>query len=210
MAFAADHFLPVLADRIRRAADSRGHALVAIDGRSLAGKTKLATDLLPYLGPTGSILAVDSYFEPLDDPATTTLLERRWRLRADELRAALKDLRAGRTVRHRPYDWDNDRLHPETIIAPGLVLAEGLGAMKRELRPFYDFSIWVEGRRATRLDRLVARDGSRYLELWTGQWLPLEEAYVAAEEPWRAADLIVAGADITASEVGAQLLTTGG
>lgn len=208
MPFAADHFLPALAAGVRQAADARGHALVAIDGRSLAGKTKLATDLLPHLGHTASILAVDSYFEPLDPPSTP-VLARRWRLRADALRTALADLKAGRKVHHRPYDWDNDRVLPETIIAPGLVLAEGLGALKRELRAFYDFSIWVEGRHATRLDRLVARDGSRYLELWTGQWLPLEEDYVAAEEPWRAADLIVAGADITISAVGAQLLTTG-
>jgi uridine kinase len=208
MPFAADHFLPALAARIRQAADRHGHALVAIDGRSLAGKTKLATDLLPHLGPTGCILAVDSYFEPLDPPGTP-ILARRWRLRADELRAALDDLKAGRTVRHRAYDWDNDRVLPEQVIAPGLVLAEGLGAMKGELRGLYDFSIWVEGLRATRLDRLVARDGARYLELWTGQWLPLEEAYVSAKQPWRDADLVVAGADITISEVGAQLLTTG-
>lgn len=209
MPFAADRFLPALADRVRQAADAEGHAIVAIDGRSLAGKTRLATDLLPHLGPAGSILAVDSYFEPVDDPATTPLPERRWRLRADELRTALEGLKAGRPVRHRPYDWDRDRLLPETVITPGLVIAEGLGAMKRELRHLYGFSIWVEGRRATRIDRLVARDGSRYLDLWTGQWLPLEEAYVAAEEPWKAADLIVAGADITISEIGAQLLTTG-
>ncbi len=210
MRFAADHFLPALANRVRQAADAGGHALVAIDGRSLAGKTKLATDLLGHLGPSGSILAVDSYFEPLDDPATTPVLERRWQLRSDELRAALQGLKAGRAVRHRPYDWDHDRLMPERVIAPGLVLAEGLGALKRELRSLYDFSIWVEGRGATRLDRLVARDGSRYLELWTGQWLPLEEAYVTGEEPWKAADLYVAGVDITVSEIGAQLLTTGG
>jgi hypothetical protein len=55
------------------------------------------------------------------------------------------------------------------------------------------------------MDRIIARDGGRYLDLWVGQWLPLEEAYIADQQPWKAADLYVAGADITISEIGAQL-----
>jgi len=208
MPFAADRFLPALAARIRQATGADGRALIAIDGRSLAGKTQLATDLLPHLGPEAGILAVDSYFEPLNDPATTPVAERLWRLRLDALKAALETLKAGKPVRHTPYDWDRDRFHPETAIRPGIVLVEGLGALRAELRPFYDFAIWIEGRHATRLDRIVARDGDRYLDLWVGQWLPLEEAYMAAEKPWKAADVYVAGVDMTIGEVGAQLLAS--
>jgi uridine kinase len=205
MPFAADHFLPALAARIRQAADADGRALVAIDGRSLAGKTQLAAEILPHLGRAASILAVDSYFEPLNDPQTTLPAERRWGLRLDELRSALRSLKAGRSVRHRPYDWDRDHFHPETVIDPGVVLVEGLGALRFQLRPLYDFAIWIEGRHSTRIDRIVSRDGGRYLDLWVGQWLKLEEAYVAAEEPWKGVDLYVAGADISVSEIGAQL-----
>jgi uridine kinase len=205
MPYAADHFLPALAARIRQAAGADGRALVAIDGRSLAGKTQLALELLPHLGPGAAILAVDSYFAPLNEPQTTPPAERRWRLRFDELTAALRLLRSGKPVRHTPYDWDLDRLHPETVIRPGIVLVEGLGALRGELRGFYDFAIWVEGRYSTRMDRIVARDGNRYLDLWVGQWLPLEEAYIAGEKPWNAADLFVAGADMSVGEIGAQL-----
>ena len=208
MPFAADHFLPALAARIRRAADANGRALVAIDGRSLAGKTQLATELVGHLGPTGSILAVDSYFEPLNDPKTTPVAERLWRLRFDELKAALGSLTAGEPVRHAPYDWERDHVRPETVIKPGIVLVEGLGALRSELCGFYEYAIWVEGHHATQIDRIIAREGRRYLDLWVGQWLPLEEAYIAAEKPWKAADLYVAGADITISEVGAQLLAS--
>jgi uridine kinase len=209
MPFAADHFLPALAARIRQAADPGGCALVAIDGRSLAGKTQLAADLLPHLGPTAGILAVDSYFEPLNDPKTTPMADRLWRLRLDDLKAALAALKAGKPVRHRPYDWDRDQFHPETVIRPGIILVEGLGALRHELRPFYDFVIWIEGRHSTRVERIVARDGTRYLDLWVGQWLPLEEAYIATEKPWQAADIYVAGADISISEIGAQLAAAG-
>jgi uridine kinase len=205
MIFAADRFLPALAARIHQAAGSDGRAIIAIDGRSLAGKTQLAAEVLPYLGPAASVLAVDSYFEPLNDPRTTPVAERLWRLRLDDLTAALQSLKAGKAVRHTPYDWDHDHLHPETVVGPGIVLVEGLGALRAELRRFYDFAIWVEGKHATRMDRIVARDGDRYLDLWVGQWLPLEEAYIAGEKPWKAADLYVAGADISISEIGAQL-----
>jgi uridine kinase len=209
MPYAADNFLPALAARIRQAAGADGRALVAIDGRSLAGKTQLAADLLPHLGPRASVLAVDSYFEPLNDAQKTPVAERLWRLRLDDLKAALASLKAGRPVRHRPYDWDHDRFHPEAIIEPGIVLVEGLGALRRELRPFYDFIIWIEGRHSTRMERIVARDGNRYRDLWVGQWLPLEEAYIAAEEPWKAADVYVAGAEMSIGEVGAQLASAG-
>jgi uridine kinase len=209
MPFAADRFLPALAARIRQAADANGQALVAIDGRSLAGKTQLALELLPHLGPDASVLTVDSYFEPLDDPRTTPPSQRRWRLRFDDLTAALQALKSGRPVRHAPYDWDLDRSHPETVIRPGIVLVEGLGALRRELRGFYDFAVWVEGRHSTRMDRIAARDGNRYLDLWVDQWLPLEEAYVTSEKPWKAADLFVAGADISIGEIGAQLTGNG-
>jgi uridine kinase len=205
MPFAADRFLPALAARIRQAAGADGRALIAIDGRSLAGKTQLAAEVLPHLGPAASVVAVDSYFEPLNDPRTTPVAERLWRLRLDDLTAALQSLKAGKAVRHTPYDWDHDHLHPETVVGPGIVLVEGLGALRAELRRFYDFAIWVEGKHATRMDRIVARDGDRYLDLWVGQWLPLEEAYIAGEKPWKAADLYVAGADISISEIGAQL-----
>jgi uridine kinase len=205
MPFAADHFLPALAARIRQAAGADGRALVAIDGRSLAGKTQLATDLLPHLGAEASVVAVDSYFEPLDDPRTTPPAMRRWRLRLDDLKSALQSLKAGEAVRHKPYDWDRDQTHAEIVIRPGIVLVEGVGALRRELRRFYGFTIWVEGRHSTRMDRIIARDGGRYLDLWVGQWLPLEEAYIADQQPWKAADLYVAGADITISEIGAQL-----
>jgi uridine kinase len=205
MPFAADRFLPALAARIRQAAGAGGRALIAIDGRSLAGKTQLAAEVLPHLGLAASVLAVDSYFEPLNDPRTTPLAERLWRLRLDDLTAALQSLKAGKAVRYTPYDWDHDHLHPETVVGPGIVLVEGLGALRAEFRRFYDFAIWVEGKHATRMDRIVARDGDRFLDLWVGQWLPLEEAYIAAEKPWKAADLYVAGADISISEIGAQL-----
>lgn len=205
MPFAADHFLPALAARIRQAADADGHALVAIDGRSLAGKTQLATELLPHLGPAASILAVDGFFEPLNDPATTPVAKRLWRFRFDALKAALQSLKGGRPIRHTPYDWDHDHFRAETEVRPGIVLVEGLGALRSELRGYYDLVIWVEGRHSTRMDRIVARDGGRFLDLWVGQWLPLEEEYMAVEKPWKAADVYVAGADISISEIGAQV-----
>ncbi|HEY1561504.1 MAG TPA: hypothetical protein VGF71_11515 [Caulobacteraceae bacterium] len=39
---------------------------------------------------------------------------------------------------------------------------------------------------------------------WEKDWMPRERAYVRGEQPWRKADLIVAGAEIDLAEVGIQ------
>jgi uridine kinase len=90
------------------------------------------------------------------------------------------------------------------IDAPFLIV-EGLYAMRADIADLYDARIWVEGRADTRMARVMSRDGPSRIDRWRDEWLPLEQTYIEREQPWRRADLFVAGADLRISDVGRQL-----
>jgi len=159
------------------------------------------------LSPHAAIVRVDNFFKPLAE----------WRpqfgraiphLRWEDLLIVLNQLRAGQTARYRAYDWRKDRLGPETDVQADCVIVEGLYALKKSAAELYDLAIWVEAGMDSRMNRVVARDGTAFLDRWNREYLPLERDYVEDEEPWRRADIVVAGADMALSKLGPQLLAT--
>ena len=194
-------FLDALAERIL-AVPSRGAAkLVAIDGWGCGGKTALAEGLLDRLEPQVQYLSTDEFFAGFGvaDPGPVPHL--RW----GEFLKALSDLRERGVAGVRAYDWQAGAVAPSAAIAGGAWLVEGLFSLRPEARPLYDLTIWVQGRLDTRLDRVAARDGAHMIPFWEREWAPRERAYVAAERPWRMADLVVAGADLNVGQLGAAL-----
>jgi hypothetical protein len=73
----------------------------------------------------------------------------------------------------------------------GIVIVEGRYACMKALTTFYDFRIWVDSPREVRQDRL--RRGNGHGPVPDVQWLPDEEAYLAAQDPAGAAHLRVDG-----------------
>ena len=65
--------------------------------------------------------------------------------------------------------------------------------LRTELRHYASVSIWVETPRGVRLARGIERDGEAARSRWTDEWMPAEEAYVAAMRPGAAAMLVVDG-----------------
>lgn len=176
-------------------------ALIAIDGRGCSGKSTLATQLAESLGPSATVLGVDSFFTPFAEqqaPAPGVLRHLRWR----EFQEAIAQFRQGRGLHYRPYDWDADRLLPsETVDAP-LLVVEGLYAMHRDVADLYDARIWIESDLSTRWDRVLHRDGPRRIDRWRDEWVLLEQRYVDEQQPWRRADVMVAGIGLCVSELG--------
>jgi uridine kinase len=181
-----------------------GRTLIGIDGRGGSGKSTLAKDLRDALAPRAAILGVDTFFKPLSE----------WRpefgravphLRWEEFHAILQRLRAGEIARYRPYEWRKDLLVGETEVSGPIVLVEGLYAMRQSVRDCYDLAIWVEALLDTRMKRVIERDGREFLERWIGEYLPLEHDYIQSDEPWRRADIVMAGAEMSLSGLGRQL-----
>ncbi|MDR7083521.1 anthranilate synthase component 1/para-aminobenzoate synthetase [Arthrobacter ginsengisoli] len=156
--------------------------IIAIDGRSGAGKTTLAIELAArlrehhkvslfhlediYPGWNGLAAGIERY-------ATTVLAP----------------LHRGLPAEWVSWDWaahyDGD---PRTTQPAEIVLVEGVGAAAAAARPFLSAVIWTEAPEQDRRSRALARDGDSYEPYWD-QW-------AAQEQDWLAEDDVPAHADV--------------
>lgn len=162
--------------------------LVGIDGHSGAGKTWLA-ETVQHCRPDTQIVTTDE-FGHHGGVATE------WRRLLSEV---LLPLREGTRAAYRPWDWTEDRPAAERVIIPGgLVLVEGVGALRREVAACYTLRVWMETPRAVCLERVFTRvalsatspelvDARRRWE----QWYDRVAAYVAEHQPRLTADLVL-------------------
>ncbi|MFN8158374.1 MAG: hypothetical protein U0R68_13230 [Candidatus Nanopelagicales bacterium] len=165
---------------------------VVVDGRGASGKTTLADLLADHLDGY-AVVHGDDYFEPHDHPVT-------WGDFAEERFDAdvLSRIRAGeRAIPVQPFDFPRGRLGEvrPLHVDRGLVVERWFGF---GLDAPWDVRIWVETPSSVCLERGLGRDGGialgeRARLAWTTVWQPREEAYIAATQPQRRADLVLDG-----------------
>lgn len=154
--------------------------LVAVDGHAGAGKSTLAGRLSAELGGAPVVHTDDlaTHEEPFD-----------WveRLFAQ----VLTPFAAGREARHEVYDWTaRDFTGHRSVPAAPVVLLEGVGAGRRDLRPRLALTLWLEVDRPTARERGLRRDGPALAHFWTG-WSAAEDTHFAADPTRPFADLLV-------------------
>ena len=112
------------------------------------------------------------------------------RLRAD----VFEPLLAGRAARYAAWDWRARRPGGTlTVIPTGTVVVEGVCALHRMFRDDYDVRVWVDAPADVRLARGVARDGEEARSTWVEKWMPMEDGYVARDDPVSCADVVIDG-----------------
>ena len=167
--------------------------LVGVDGCGGAGKSTLARQLAAAL-PDACIVKMDDFFRPRRDrqtPREEIGGHFDWRRVERQVLAPLSEGRDGRFQR---YDWGLDALTGwRDVPNRGVVLVEGVYSTRRELSGYYDFKIWIEASRETRLARGLARDGAGAHDRWVDEWMPSEDRYVADQVPAGKADVVVIG-----------------
>jgi len=172
--------------------------VVAVDGRSGAGKTTLVRRLLARVP--------DSAVVHTDDVA--------WHLAffdwADELRdGVLEPLRRGEAVRYRPPGWVT-RERPGAIALPAgrsVVWVEGSGSSRQTLSDLVDASIWVHCDNCEARRRLLARDGQEEEDLHR-EWEAQEIPFLLEDRPWERATVIVAGRPALEYDPNTQVVST--
>jgi len=175
---------PSLRERIAALEPPRRRTrIVAIDGCGGSGKSTLANKLAARVGDVAVVRTDDFY--GLEAEAWD------WRRLRDQV---LDPLSADRPARYQRYDWEARRLAEwRDVPAGGVVIVEGVSAMRLELGAYWDLAIWVECSSERRLARGLARDGASRRAQWVEVWMPAEDAYVRTHEPRRRADVVLDG-----------------
>lgn len=183
-----------LVRRLQRWQHGRVPQIILIDGRSGAGKTRLAQELSAQLSEAGStpeILPVEHLYPG-------------WEGLAAGSEALARVLDAGA---YRRYDWvqgafaetiNLDERRPLIVEGCGALSSASLAAAARwaaRSRPhgkMRTWALWLECPAATRRGRALARDGEMFRPHWE-RWAQQEEALFARTQPRAIADEIVHG-----------------
>jgi uridine kinase len=175
-----------VAEAARQAVPQCGRTRVlAVDGRSGAGKTSLAAGLRAALG--APVLALEELYGGWDG------LERGIDLL---VAAVLEPLSAGRTARVPRYDWIAAAWDtPWVLEPPGLLIVEGVGAGARRAAAYASVLVWMEAPESVRKKRALDRDGETFAPHWD-MWAAQEDAMLAREHTPDRADFLIDAAGL--------------
>jgi uridine kinase len=167
-----------LADREPRLGRTR---LIALDGRSGAGKTWLAGLLaVPLDAP---VIHLDDLYPGWNGPAAAGDALADW---------VIAPLARGEPARWRRFDWSAmSYAEWHTTEPAGVVLLEGCGSVRSALAARYAARIWVEAPAADRRQRLRARPDWAAYEPHTRQWAELEEDLYRTEQTRQHCDVLI-------------------
>jgi uridine kinase len=184
--------------------------VVAIDGRSGAGKSTIASQVAA---------AMNAALIPGDDFFAAEITSADWGARTPRERArdaidwrrlrrlALEPLRAGRPAVWNAFDFfagvradGSYGMSTEPVRrdpAPVIIL-DGVYSARPEFADLVDCTILVEAPGATRQARLARREDAAFLEAWHERWDAAEDYYFTQIRPPSSFDLVV---DSVASRV---------
>ena len=176
----------VVAEAARRAVPRCGRTRVlAVDGRSGAGKTSLAAGLRAALG--APVVALEELYGGWDG------LERGIDLLVS---AVLEPLSAGRAARVPRYDWVAAAWDaPWVLEPPGLLIVEGVGAGARRAAAYASVLAWMEAPESVRKKRALDRHGETFAPHWD-MWAAQEDAMLAREHTPDRADFLIDAAGL--------------
>ena len=179
----------LLAAELRRAAPKAGSTrVIAVDGRSGAGKTSFAAGLRAEL--SAPVVTLEELYGGWDG------LERGIDLLVSDV---LGPIAAGRAARVPRYDWVAGAWEkPWVLEPPEILIIEGVGAGARRAAAHESLLIWMESAASVRKKRALDRDGETFTPYWD-MWAVQEDAMLARERTPDRADFVVAATGIAAA-----------
>lgn len=165
-----------------RAAEPRcaDTVVVAIDGRSGAGKTTLAAGVVEAL--RAEVVHMDHLYPGWDglDDAVGLLTEQ-----------VLAPISEGRPAAYRLWSWVRDEWDGTREVRPSrFLIVEGCGSSVLPAGAYAAVRVFVDADRAVRMRRGIARDGEAYRPHWE-RWAAQEDALFARDGTVGRADLVL-------------------
>ncbi|GGH62439.1 hypothetical protein [Rothia aerolata] len=155
--------------------------LLALDGRSGAGKTTLAGQLADFLKAAGFQTATFHLEDTYQGWWGLSQAVSAWEKNSAELKA-------GGQLTFTGWDWETSRPtgpHIRAVLPRSVLIIEGVGASAGSV----DFSCWVEAPTLTRKHRALTRDGETYRPWWN-TWAEQEEELLAQRRLDQKVDLV--------------------
>ena len=158
--------------------------IIAIDGRSGAGKTTLAIELAAQLRNHHKVALFH-----LEDiypgwNGLTAGIER-------YVSTVLTPLSRAEPAAWISWDWDRHYDGDTRVTLPAeIVIIEGVGAAAADARPLLSAVIWADSPEDVRRKRALDRDGGTYEPFWD-QWAEQEETWLAGDDVPLEADIRV-------------------
>lgn len=177
--------------------------LIAVDGHGGSGKSTFAQELMSELRNkqlSASIIALDSFPDKsitrplLSNPEVKTYYQINT---ARFIKKVLEPLAARKPAHYQTEDWWSSKKEQKTVEPKGVVIIEGTYSLDRQLRNYYNYSIFIDCSKEACLQRASARDiaggGDPVTAplLWKEVYFPNEEEYIQREQPKTAATLVV-------------------
>jgi uridine kinase len=187
----------LLAREIHEIASERpGPVLVALDGRSAAGKSTLAAAVAARVG--GHVIDGDDFYsggtaETWDEMSAAEKASHciDWRRQ----RPVLEKLSRGEPASWRPYDWETDDGSlsgpPVTCDPAPVIILDGAYSARPELADLFHLRVLLEAPTDLRKKRLVQREGEDYRVDWNRRWDDAEQWYFAQVMPPDSFDLVI-------------------
>ena len=181
--------------------------IIGIDGKGASGKSTLAEKLRKAL--PGAVLVCMDYFcyppSGKKDEWWGPGVEGYgfdWKRLRDQV---IVPFSQGRTdIQYDGLNWDTFKLDKFSLPRAHALIVEGMTALRRELREFYGFTIWVDSDDKGRLERVRNRDGKDMLVHWEREFIPLADAYAEDHDPQEIARVLFRA--LTASDAGTEAL----
>lgn len=156
--------------------------IIAVDGRSGAGKTTLAVELAARLRMHHkvSLFHLEDIYPGWNGLAAG--IER-------YVTTVLAPLRNGDAAEWVSWDWEKHYDGRSHVTLPAeIVIVEGVGAAASAARPMLDAVVWVDAPDDERKHRALARDGSTYEQFW--------DSWASQEDEWLETDDVLEHLDI--------------
>ncbi|MGI6148023.1 MAG: hypothetical protein GX195_07975 [Firmicutes bacterium] len=171
-------------------AGRESQVLVAIDGNSGAGKSRLA-ELLAEVYDC-NVFHMDDFFLPGGLKTATRLSEPGGNVHYERFAAeVLQGLAAQRPFAYGVFDCRTQRITREVNVVPKRVnIIEGSYSMHPAFGAPYHLRVFLQVDEAKQRERILRRSGDALLRRFEQEWIPLENSYFEAFRIKEQADLV--------------------
>lgn len=165
--------------------------VIAIDGRSAAGKTTLAALLAEQL--SAAVIHMDDFFLPMELRTPERLAEPGGNLHRERfVKEVLMHLGAKKTFGYRRFDCGRMDYGEQIMIpAAECYIIEGAYSCQPAFGEYMDLRVFCDITPRLQKERILARNGEEGWRRFAECWIPMEERYFAAMPVAEKADITI-------------------